>query len=93
MYVAFVYLNRMISLGDDRFTAGLSKSMGDTTIDRSMQRDMTGYNNVCAAAPRLPQHLQPFLQLQHLLQLQQQFLRMLLSILKKLQAKKFKQLN
>ena len=46
--VAFVYLNRMISLGDDRFTAGLSKSMSDTTIERSMQRDMTGYNNVCA---------------------------------------------
>ena len=39
--VAFVYLNRMISLGDDRFTAGLSKSMNDTTIERSMQRDMT----------------------------------------------------
>ena len=46
--VAFVYLNRMISLGDDRFTAGLSKSMSDTTIERSMQMDMTGYNNVCA---------------------------------------------
>ena len=33
--VAFVYLNRVISLGDDRFTAGLSKSMSDTTIERT----------------------------------------------------------
>ena len=49
--VAFVYLNRMISLGDDRFTAGLSKSMNDTTIERSMDAD--GYD-------RLQQRLRHF---------------------------------